>query len=306
MSSHSHPHAHNESGEGPAVISGRKIFWVTVLNAGITAAEVAGGLLSGSLALLSDAAHNLSDTVAVALSYLAFRIARRPNDRKKTFGYRRAEIVSAFVNSGLLLGILAVLLFEAVRRLWSPEAVDSGLMIVVALAGLVANLLSVLLLKRDSKKSLNIKASYLHLMGDTVSSVGVVLGALVIRLTGAAWVDPLVTILVALWILREAWQVMKKALDILMQSSADLDYEAIKKDVEGIERVRNIHHVHTWMGDERTVYFEAHVDMENISLCEAGAVYEKIERLLKERYGVSHVTLQAESDTCRDLNLFKC
>ena len=151
-------------------MSGRKIFWVTVLNAAITAAEVVGGLLSGSLALLSDAVHNLSDTIAVAMSYVAWRISQKPRDTKRTFGYKRAEILSAFINSAILLAVLSILLFEAVRRIQSPETIDSTLMIIVAVIGLIANLASVLLLEKDSKSSLNIKASYLHLISDTVSS----------------------------------------------------------------------------------------------------------------------------------------
>ena len=265
-----------------------------------------GGLLSGSLALLSDAVHNLSDTIAVAMSYVAWRISRKPRDPKRTFGYKRAEILSAFVNSAILLAVLSILLFEAVRRIQSPETIDSTLMIIVAVIGLVANLVSVLLLEKDSKSSLNIKASYLHLISDTVSSVGVVIGGILIKAFGITWIDPIITILISLWILRETWHVMKKAVAILMQSAASLDYEAIRKDIEGIVRVKNVHHVHTWMSNENTVYFEAHIDMENIQLCEVGEVYEEIEHMLKERYGVSHVTLQAESDACSDKALFKC
>lgn len=287
-------------------MSGRKIFWVTVLNATITAAEVVGGLLSGSLALLSDAVHNLSDTIAVAMSYVAWRISQKPRDMKRTFGYKRAEILSAFINSAILLAVLSILLFEAVRRMQSPETIDSTLMIIVAVIGLLANLFSVLLLEKDSKSSLNIKASYLHLISDTVSSVGVVIGGILIKAFGITWIDPVITILISLWILRETWHVMKKAVAILMQSAASLDYEAIRKDIEGMDRVKNVHHVHTWMSNENTVYFEAHIEMENIQLCEASEIYEEIEHMLKERYGVSHVTLQAESDVCSDKGLFKC
>lgn len=277
-----------------------------MLNAAITAAEVVGGLLSGSLALLSDAVHNLSDTIAVAMSYVAWRISKKPRDVKRTFGYKRAEILSAFVNSAILLAVLSILLFEAVRRIRSPETIDSTLMIIVAVIGLLANLFSVLLLQKDSKSSLNVKASYLHLISDTVSSVGVVIGGVLIMAFGITWIDPVITILISLWILRETWRVMKKAAAILMQSAATLDYEAIRKDIEGVGQVRNVHHVHTWMSNENTVYFEAHIEMEDIRLCEVGPVYEEIEHLLKERYGVSHVTLQAESDVCCDKAMFKC
>ncbi len=301
---HQHEHRGQEGSEPK--LSGRKIFWVTVLNAAITTAEVAGGLLSGSLALLSDAVHNLSDTIAVAMSYIAWRISQKPRDIKRTFGYKRAEILSAFINSAVLLAVLSILLFEAVKRIRTPEMIDSTLMIVVAAVGLVANLFSVLLLEKDSKSSLNVKASYLHLISDTVSSVGVVIGGILIKVFGITWIDPIITVLISLWILRETWHVMKKAIAILMQSAATLDYEAIKKDIEGISQVRNVHHVHTWMSNENTVYFEAHIEMDDIRLCEVCEIYEEIEHMLKERYGVSHVTLQAESDVCADKALFKC
>ena len=199
------------------------------------------------------------------MSYVAYRIAQRPKDAKRTFGYKRAEILSAFVNSALLIAVLSILLFESVKRIRSPETINGTLMIAVALVGLIANLVSVLLLEKDSHGSLNIKASYLHLISDTVSSVGVLVGGILIQAFGLTWVDPVVTILISLWILKETWQVMKKALAILMQSSAALDYEAVKKDIEQIGKVQNIHHVHTWMSNENTVYFEAHVDMEDIS-----------------------------------------
>ena len=303
------PSTHQHEHQGPEGIepklSGRKIFWVTVLNAAITLAEVAGGILSGSLALLSDAVHNLSDTIAVAMSYVAWRISQKPRDIKRTFGYKRAEILSAFINSAVLLAVLSILLFEAVKRIQTPETIDSTLMIIVAVIGLVANLVSVLLLEKDSKSSLNVKASYLHLISDTVSSVGVVIGGILIMAFGITWIDPVITMLISLWILRETWHVMKKAIAILMQSAATLDYEAIRKDIEGIDQVKNVHHVHTWMSNENTIYFEAHIEMENIQICEASEIYEETEHMLKERYGISHVTLQAESDVCTDKALFK-
>jgi cobalt-zinc-cadmium efflux system protein len=265
-----------------------------------------GGLLSGSLALLSDAVHNLSDTIAVAMSYLAWRISQKPRNIKRTFGYKRAEILSAFINSAVLMAVLSILLFEAVKRFQSPETIDSTLMIIIAVIGLVANLVSVLLLEKDSKSSLNVKASYLHLISDTVSSVGVVIGGILIKAFGITWIDPMITMLISLWILRETWHVMKKAVAILMQSSASLDYEAIRKDIEEINQVKNVHHVHTWMSNENTIYFEAHIEIENVQLCEVSEIYKEIEHMLKERYGVSHVTLQAESGLCTDKALFKC
>lgn len=181
-----HNHGQTEAGHSHEVstLSGKKIFWVTLLNATITITEIVGGILSGSLALLSDAVHNLSDTIAIALSYYANKIAQKPKDARRTFGYQRAEILSAFVNSSVLLAISILLIIEAFKRWRSPEHIDGTLMIIVALIGLIANFVSVFLLEKDSHQNLNIKSSYLHLLSDTVSSVGVLAGGIAIRLWG--------------------------------------------------------------------------------------------------------------------------
>ena len=263
-----------------------------------------GGILSGSLALLSDAVHNLSDTIAIALSYFAYKVALKPKDAKRSYGYKRAEIISAFINSSVLLAISIGLIFEAFRRLKAPESINGTLMITVAFIGLVANFVSVYLLKNDSKENLNIKSSYLHLLSDTVSSVGVLVGGVAIKLWGAIWIDPLITVLISLYIFKQTWQVIKTTVDILMQSSADLDYEAIKRDIERIDKVKNIHHVHTWMINEKTINFEAHIDMDDMRLSEVQNVYKEIEHCLKEQHGISHVTLQAEVDQCSDKSIF--
>ncbi len=298
-----HVHAHGHSHDA-ANLSGRKIFWVTVLNVTITLAELAGGLISGSLALLSDSMHNFSDSVAIVMSYLANQIARRPKNARKTFGYQRAEILAAFVNAAVLLAISLFLIVEAVRRWRQPETINGTLMMVVAIIGLAANLFSVYLLEKDSHHNLNIKSSYLHLLGDTVSSVGVVLGGLAIRFWGVLWLDPLITILISLYIGKETWGILRKTVDILMQGSADLDYPSIVQDIEAIDRVRNIHHIHSWMINDRTIHFEAHLDLDDMPLHDVQLIYGQVEELLAERYGISHVTLQAEVDKCANKNVF--
>lgn len=293
-----HTHEHSK-------LSGKKIFWVTVLNASITVAEIIGGILSGSLALLSDAIHNLSDTVAIALSYVANRIAQKPTDSKRTFGYKRVEILAAFINATVLLAISVVLIIEAFKRWQSPETINGTMMFIVASIGLVANFISVLLLWRDSHENLNIKSSYLHLISDTVSSLGVLVGGIAIMLWNVVWIDPLITVLISLYIIRKAWHVIKKTVDILMQSSPPLDYESIKNDIKKIDQVKNIHHVHGWMTNERTIYFEAHVDLEDMQLSQAEEIYDEIGDYLKEKHEIYHVTLQAEVDKCDDKSFFK-
>lgn len=278
---------------------------VAILNVLISAAELAGGIISGSLSLLSDSLHNFSDTAAILTSWAALRIAGKKRSVRKTYGYQRAEVLAAFVNAAFLL-VLSVFVFAAAfGRFKNPGHIDGSLMTFIAAIGLVANLLSSLLLKRKAKENMNVRSSYLHMLSDTVSSVGVLVGGIAVRLWGALWIDPLIAMLVSLYIIREAWIIVREAVDILMQSSADIDYAELKKDVESISGVVNIHHVHTWRSDEKTVYLEGHVDLCDMMLSATGEIYGAIERLLKEKYGISHATIQFETDRCLDKEVIK-
>lgn len=297
MSDHNHSHDISET-------SGIKIFFVVLLNVLITLSEFIGGIISGSLALLSDSIHNLSDVVAVALSYFAIKISKKKKNIKKTYGYKRAQIIVAFINASVLLVISVFLIFEAYKKFTNPVKVNSMLMIYIAGIGLLANLFATLLLLKDSHKNLNIKSSYLHLLSDTISSIGVVIGGIIIKIWAIYWVDPLVTVLISLYIIKQVWGIIKKSLNILMQSSADLDYEAIKQDVESIESVINIHHVHTWLADEKTIYFEAHVEVKDMKISDTTPIYKEISEIIKHKYGVSHITLQFECGICDNKNLF--
>ncbi|MCG2725103.1 MAG: cation diffusion facilitator family transporter [Elusimicrobia bacterium] len=300
-------HHHKCSGHshGARKLSTKKFFWVTLLNAFITAVEIAGGILSGSLALLSDAIHNLSDTISIALSFFAWKISGKEKNMRKTYGYKRAQIIAAFINASTLIAISIFLIFEGVKRFTNPEIINSSLMIGVAAFGLFANLFSMVLLEKDSHGNMNVRSAYLHMMGDMVSSVGVLLGGIVIRFWGILWIDPLLTIGIAAYIIFESWKILKKSIDILMQSSADIDYDCLRKDIEAMDEVSNIHHVHTWLADENTVYFEAHIDMPDCMLSAVCPISKKIENLLKEKYGISYCTLQFETEYCSDKDFFK-
>jgi len=295
-----HKHEHDTN-----ILSGKKIFWVIILNGTITAVEIVGGIVSGSLALLSDALHNLSDTIAIGLTYFANKIARKPKDSKRTYGYKRAEIISAFINSSVLFAISILLIIEAFKRFKAPEIINGNLMIIVALIGLIANLISVLLLEKDSHENLNIKSSYLHLLSDTISSVGVLIGGIAIKLWGVIWIDPIITMAISIYIMVKTWQVIKKTIDILMQSAPKLNYEKIKEDIETFDNVKNIHHIHAWMINEKTINFEAHIDIEDMYLSKVEDICNNIEHYLKKNHGINHVTLQAEVDKCKDKSIFK-
>ena len=275
-------------------VSTVRFFWVTVLNILITVVEILGGLLSGSLALLSDAFHNLSDSVSIVISYIAQRIATKPETPQRTFGYRRAEILSALLNAGLLIVIALFIVIEAVKRFMHPDHVNGDIMTVVAVVGLLANFISAGLLHAGSRHSLNIKATYLHILADALSSIGVVITGIILIFWHVKWLDPVVSVLVALYIAYEALPIIQKTINILMQAAPDIDYDAIKKDITSIPQVNSVHHVHAWLIDEHHTTFSAHINCEDIKLSEVEPIYRQISKLLQDKYHISHVTIQAE------------
>ncbi len=286
-------------------ISGRRLLWVTLINLVITIAEVIGGIVTGSIALLSDSAHNLSDTISIVLSYVALRIALRTATPRRSYGYKRAEILAAFLNSLFLLLISAYLIYEAIARFYRPEPIKGDWMLIVAVIGLVGNLVCVMLLHQHANHSLNIRSGYLHLLADTLSSVGVVIGAVIlIFFPTLTWIDPVVSLLISFYIIKESKDIFLRTVDILMQSSAELDYEEMKRSVEAIDGVQNIHHVHTWLANERTIHFEAHIELEDMLLSQTAAIRERIQRLLENQFGVSHITLQFECRCCAERTIY--
>jgi len=223
---------HPLSRDGKKDISQRNLLVSAVLNLAITAAEVAGGLISNSLALLSDALHNLGDTSAVIIAYFANRISRKDYSDKKTFGYKRIEILAALLNAVVLIVIIVYLFIEAFHRLKDPEPIKGLIMFIVAVIGFAGNLISVLLLKKDSAKNINIRAAYLHLLGDTISSMLVILSAVFIYFFRIFWIDPLVTIILGLYLLKETWEIIRQAIGILMKETPHgLALAAIKKEL---------------------------------------------------------------------------
>ncbi|WP_010477770.1 cation diffusion facilitator family transporter [Thermococcus zilligii] len=277
-------------------LRGRMAFSI-VLNLVITIAEVIGGILSGSLSLLSDSLHNFSDAMSILASYFAIKIGERKANEKYTFGYRRAEILVAFVNSAVLVGVSLFLLVEAYGRFKYPEPIEGPLMLAVALTGLAANLISVLLLHGHAHESMNVRSAYLHLMGDTLSSVAVVIGGVLIIKWNLTWVDPLVTVLVSLYILREGYEILRGSVEVLMEASPELDLGAIKREVESIPGVRNAHHFHAWRIGEKEIHFECHVEVDDMPVSAGQAIIDEVEERLR-KYGITHVTVQLEVDRC--------
>lgn len=283
-------------------IAEERMWAVFALNMAITLAELIGGILSGSMALLSDAIHNLGDALSVATSYVAMLIARRPATERYSFGYKKAEILAAFFNSNMLLFILALALIEALRRLMSPAPINTSTALIVAIIALAANTGSALLLYGHSKHSINVRSVYLHMIGDALSSFTVLLSLLIIYYTGLYVVDPLVSILIALYVAREAVHLLKEAAGILMDSSS-IDLRTVKEILESIPGVRNIHHCHAWRLSDHETALECHIDVDgDLSISSAQSIIIEAKKRL-QALGISHVTLQLESDLCKDKSL---
>jgi len=291
-----HKHTHSSTGI--------RLLITVLLNLFITVAEVIGGIISGSLALISDALHNFSDAISVIISYIAIKLKERDNSSKHTFGFKRAEILAAVINSSVLVIISIYLFYEAILRFQNPEPIKGVLMTVVASIGLAANIAGTLLLKRDAKTSMNIRSSYFHLLSDAVSSVAVITGGLAIILWNIYWIDPVLTILISIYITRESFKILSDAIHVLMEGAPpDISIREIQSEVEKLEKVQNIHHVHIWTVGENDVHLEAHIDVADMMISKSNILGEQIEELLKTKFGINHITLQFECEQCKDVGL---
>lgn len=285
-------------------ITGQRFLAVTLLNVLITVVEIIGGLLSGSLALLSDAFHNMGDSFSIILGYFAQQLGGRSENRKNTYGYRRAEILSALTNSFILLIIAVFLIGEAIKRLGHPQHINGRIMMVVAIVGLIANFASAALLHAGSHDSLNVKATYLHVLSDALSSVAVIIGGIILTFVNVPWLDPVLTIAVAIYIAYEALPIINQTIKILMQSAPNLDYDAIADDLKQVKGVDDVHHVHAWMIDEHHIIFSAHLNCDDLKLSQVEKIYRQVEKILRDKYGICHITLQAECTRGRNEELF--
>ena len=289
----SHSHHHKEPNK-------KNLLFSVILNATITLAEFIGGILSNSLALLSDAIHNLSDTMAIIISYVALKTSKRKSNTKNTFGYKRIEILAALFNAFLLIGISLYLFYEAYHRFLNPEPIKGKLMFIVASVGLAGNLISVLLLHKDSSHNLNIKAAYLHLIGDTLSSVGVIIGSVLIYFWNIYWIDPLLTVIIGIVIITATWGILKETIEILMQASpSGLELKEIKTELEKHPGIKDIHHIHSWRLSDSIIHFQCHADVnKNLPINEIDTIRIELENILHKKFGIDHITIQMELDTC--------
>ncbi|MEN8247866.1 MAG: cation diffusion facilitator family transporter [Bacteroidota bacterium] len=283
---HDHHHHH---------VSGKRLGITILLNVIITIGELVGGIISGSMALITDAAHNFSDVLSLIISYVANRLAKRKPTKKQTFGFRRSEIIAAFVNSVSLIVIAIIIFYEAIDRFFNPVIIKGEWVIIMAGASILLNGLSVLLIKRDSDHNMNIRSAFLHLFSDMMTSVGVLIGGLIIHFYDWYYVDAIFSILIALYLFYLSWSIFTDSLRILMQfTPKHIDIEKISIEISEMDGINNIHHIHIWQLDEHTTIFEAHVDLnEDISISEFESKLEKIKKLLLN-YDIDHVNIQPE------------
>lgn len=297
--------AHNHS-HGNSNSTGSRLIITMLLNFLITIAEIIGGILSGSLSLISDALHNFSDGIAVIISYFAIQLKKKPNTEKHTFGFKRAEILAALINAAVLVAISVYLFYESIIRLMNPQEVEGGLMTLVATIGLLANVIGTLLLKRDSVSSLNIKSAYLHLLSDAVSSAAVIAGGIAIYFFKIYWLDPILTILISIYVLKESFEILTSTLHVLMEGTpSNILMEKVKEVVEQIDGVVDIHHLHIWNVGEDDIHLEAHVNIKNMLTIESDKLRLDIEKLLHENFDVHHSTIQFECGVCERVELIK-
>ncbi len=294
------PHNHSHSAE----TSAGRLFITIVLNFAITITEIIGGIISGSLSLISDALHNFSDGIAVIISYIAIRLNKKPKDYKFTFGYKRAEIIAAVFNASVLIGISLYLFFEAYSRFVNPEPIKGGTMIIVATVGLLANVAGTLLLKSGAKENMNIRSAYLHLFSDAISSVGVILGGIFIYYYEVYWIDPVITVLISLYIIKESFTIVKEAVQILMMAApSEIQIQEIEKALKEVNGIEDIHHIHFWRVNEKDVHFEAHVKVKDMPVSKTETILLEAEKVLNEKFRIGHVTLQFECSLCETNNL---
>ncbi len=273
------------------------------LSLGITlafvAVEVVAGLFANSLALLTDAAHNVTDVIALALTWWALHVAGRPANSGKTFGYHRAGILVALANSTTLALIALGIFYDAYRRLLAPPEVKADTLIIVGAVAVVVNLVTALLIQRGSKHDLNLRSAFLHLMGDVLSTLGAVAAGIVIHFTGLNWLDPLVSIFIGVLILWNAWGIVRESVNILMEATpADIKLDRLVADIQKVEGVRGVHDLHVWSITRGLRTLSAHILTENVPISEGARIQAAVSELLEHEYGIGHATLQLECENC--------
>lgn len=292
-----HVHAHAPS-DGNS--TSRRLQWSLWITVAFIVIEFAAGVKAQSLALLSDAGHNFTDALALALAWFAFRIQAKPPSETKTFGYQRAGVLSAFVNALTLVVLALFIFFEAYERFLSPRVVEEDIMIVVAGAGLVVNVAVMWALHRESARDINIRGAFMHMLGDALSSVGIVIGGFVIAYTGIVWIDPLLSVLIAVLILWSGWAIIRESLNILLEG---LPHGMKRDDVcdalRGLDGVIDVHDLHIWSLSSSAHALSCHAVIADLPPSASDAILRQMNDLLNDRFQICHTTVQFEHQECQ-------
>ncbi len=274
--------------------------WMNIfINIFITLFEFLFGFFSGSYALLSDALHNLEDTGGIVLSLFAHKVSKKPMDKNKTYGYKRAGVIAALINSIALLTIFGFLGYEATLRLIHPETVNGEMIIWVALIALIGNALGTFFLYKNSKDDLNVKAAFIHMLSDSLNSAAVVVVGIFISVYHIYILDPLVTFAIIAYIVYETIEVVKKSVNILMEGvPAEMNFNEIKRKIESIDNVVSFHHLHVWTLDGKELLLEGHVRVKPMNMEKADSIRDRIVKMLRTNYKISHTTIQLEQEPC--------
>jgi len=288
--------AHSHKNHGHHDLDGRNLLISIILNIVITISQVIGGIISGSLSLLSDALHNFSDVLSLIVSYIANKYSKKQASLNRTFGYKRSEIIAAFINASTLMIVAVYLVYEAIIRFFNPKEIESGLVIWLALLGIIANGFSVLLLRKSARDNMNMRSAYLHLITDMSASIAVLVGGLLMKYFGWFWVDSVLTILIAAYLIFMGYGLLKKSFKVLMLFSPDdINLEKLRDAISQHSEIKNVHHIHIWQLNEKETHMEAHIDFyDDILLSQFDVILDKIEKQLYIDFGINHVNIQPE------------
>jgi cobalt-zinc-cadmium efflux system protein len=300
ISDHTHPHL---SSVAKQTIS--RLALSLVLTALFVVLEAGAGLYANSLALLTDAAHNLTDVIALGLSWYAVSLTTHPSNSQKTYGYHRAGILVALANSTTLVLISLGVFYEAYQRFKAPPEIKSGVLIVVGLIAVVVNLATALLVRRGSQYDLNLRSVFLHLMGDVASTIGAVIAGTIIYFTHANWLDPFVSVLIGFLILYNARGILRETVGILLEASPrDVDMEAMVAEIKQLKGVLGVHDLHVWSVAQNLRTMSAHILTDDLQISEGAAIQRQINELVFHRYNIAHATLQLECEDCEPDSLY--
>ncbi len=295
-----HAHGHAQGGSHVHADSERRVLWAMLLTGGFMVVEVVGGLVSGSLALLADAGHMVTDVAALGLALAAFKVGRRSHDARRTYGYHRFQVLAAFVNGLALIAIVAWIAYEAVNRILAPVDVLSNLMLAVAGAGLVVNIVTFGILHAGDRANINIRGAALHVLGDLLGSVAAIAAAIIIMITGWMPIDPILSLLVAILVSRSAWGLIRSSSHILLEGAPDwLDVEDLRTGmIRAVPGVVDAHHIHIWMITAERPMITLHVEVEPDT--DHHATLVAVRRYIRDELSVSHSTVQIETAGCAD------